>query len=169
MKEFVEIWDIIVKSNTFNFVLLVAIFCFLFKKINISAIIEKLQQDIVNTIENVKKNKDIAGIKLSQAKDSVQNLDKDIQAQMDQASVTAQSIADTILKNTDKRIEMINGNVDKTIANEEKSLSAKLTEKAAAAAVAIAKTHIENTLKNRPDLHDRYINESIQELDRIQL
>lgn len=169
MKEFVEIWDLIVRSNTFNFVLLVAIFWFLFKKINVSHVIEKLQQDIINTIENVKKSKELAGEKLLQAKNSVQNLDKDIQAQIAQADSTANSISASIFNNTEKRIVIINGNVDKTIATEEKSLSAKLTEKAAAAAVAIAKNHIINTLKNRPDLHDKYIDESIQELDRIQL
>ena len=169
MKEFIEIWDLIVRSNTFNFVLLVAIFCFLFKKINVSQVITKLQQDIINTIESVKKSKDLAGEKLSQAKDSVKYLDKDIQAQIHQAEATAKSISDSIFNNAEKRIEIINGNVDKTIATEEKSLSAKLTEKAAAAAVAIAKNHIINTLKNRPDLHDKYIGESIQELDRIQL
>ncbi len=169
MKEFAEIWDIIVRSNTFNFVLLVAIFWFLFKKINVSNFIGKLQQDIINAIENVKKSKELAGEKLSKAKDSVKNLESDIKAQMDLADNTAKTISDNILEDTEKRIEIIHSSVDKTIATEEKSLSAKLTEKAAAAAVAIAKNHIINTLKNRPDLHDKYIGESIQELDRIQL
>ena len=169
MKEFAEIWDIIVRSNTFNFVLLVAIFWFLFKKINVSNFIGKLQQDIINAIENVKKSKELAGEKLSKAKDSVKNLESDIKAQIDLADNTAKTISDNILEDTEKRIEIIHSSVDKTIATEEKSLSAKLTEKAAAAAVAIAKNHIINTLKNRPDLHDKYIGESIQELDRIQL
>lgn len=169
MKEFAEIWDIIVRSNTFNFVLLVAIFWFLFKKINVSNFIGKLQQDIINAIENVKKSKELAGEKLSKAKDSVKNLESDIKAQMDLADNTAKTISDNILEDTEKRIEIIHSSVDKTIATEEKSLSAKLTEKAAAAAVAIAKNHIINTLKNRPDLHDKYIGESIQELDRINL
>ena len=169
MKEFAEIWDLIVRSNTFNFVLLVAIFWFLFKKINVSHFIEKLQQDIVNTIENVKTSKELAGEKLSKAKDSVKNLESDIKARLDQADVTAKTISDSIYDSTEKRIEIIKSNVEKTIATEEKSLSAKLTEKAAEAAVAIAKNHIINTLKNRPDLHDKYIDESIQELDRIQL
>lgn len=169
MKEFVEIWDLIVRSNTFNFVLLVAIFWFLFKKINISSFIEKLQQDIVNAIENAKKSKELAGEKLSKAKDSVQNLESDIKAQLEMANKTAKSISDNILSDTEKRIEIINGSIDRTIATEEKSLSAKLTEKAASAAVTIAKNHIINTLKNRPDLHDKYIDESIQELDRINL
>ena len=169
MREFLEIWDLIVRSNTFNFVLLLAIFYFIFKKINISQVIEKLQQDIINTIENVKNNKRQADEKLAKAKDSVKNLDKDIEMQMEQANANAKAIADTIFNNTQKRIDTIKTNVDKSITTEEKSLSAKLTEKAAHAAVALAKNHIINTLKDRPDLHDKYIDESIQELDRIQL
>lgn len=169
MSEFLEIWDLIVRSNTFNFVLLVAIFFFLLRKINISKAIEKLQQDIINAIENVKNNKRLADEKLAKAKDSVQNLDKDIELQIEQANANAKAIADTIFENTQKRINTINENVEKSIKTEEKSLSAKLTEKAATAAVALAKNHIINTLKDRPDLHDKYIDESIQELDRIQL
>lgn len=169
MKEFLEIWDLIVKSNTFNFVLLVAIFCFVFKKINISKILDKLQNDIINTIENVKNSKSLAGLKLSKAKDSIKNIDKDIELQMDQANKTAKSITDTIFQNTEKSIELINKNIDKVISTEEKSISSALTEKTAEAAILIAENHIVTTLKNKPELHNRYIDESIQELDRIQL
>lgn len=169
MKEFLEIWDLIVKSNTFNFVLLVAIFCFIFKKIDISKILDKLQTDIVNTIENVKNNKNLAGIKLSKAKDSIKNLDKDIELQMEQANITAKSITDNIFQTAEKNIELINKNIDKVIATEEKTISSALTEKTAEAAILIAENHIVTTLRNRPELHNKYIEESIQELDRIEL
>lgn len=169
MKEFLDIWDLIVKSNTFNFVLLVAIFCFIFKKIDISKILDKLQTDIVNTIENVKNNKNLAGIKLSKAKDSIKNLDKDIELQMEQANITAKSITDNIFQAAEKNIELINKNIDKVIATEEKTISSSLTEKTAEAAILIAENHIVTTLRNRPELHNKYIEESIQELDRIEL
>lgn len=169
MNELLEIWDLIVKSNTFNFVLLVVIFYFIFKKINISKILTQLQQDIINSIENVKKNKIEADKKLAKAKDSVKTLDNDIEIHLKQADETAKLITQTIFQNSDKQIELIKNNVEKAISSEEKSLSVMLKDKAASAAVAIAQTHIINMLKNRPDLHDKYIEESIQELDRIQL
>lgn len=169
MKEFFEIWDLIVKSNTFNFVLLVAIFVYFASKLDFSKILAKLQQDIINAIEAVKNNKKLAGEKLEKAKDSVKNLDSEIELEIKQANDTARAISETIFGTAGKRIETINNNVAKSIRNEEKSLSDKLTEKAASAAVALAKNHIINTLKARPDLQDKYINESIQELDRIQL
>lgn len=168
MKEFFEIWDIIVKSNTFNFVLLVAIFVYFACKINVREILQKLQQDIVNAIDAVKNNKKLAGEKLEKAKNSVKNLDSEIEAEIKQAHETAQAISEIIFSSAGKRIETINNNVAKTIRNEEKSLSDRLTEKAASAAIALAKNHIINALKDRPDLQDKYINESIQELDRIQ-
>lgn len=169
MNGFFEIWDLIVRSNTFNFVLLVVIFCFVFEKIKITNIIDNLRQRIVDSIENAKNNKNLADTKLSKAKESVKNLDEDINSQLTQAKTTADSIAETVNKNTEKQIELINENVNKTITTEEKTISAKLTEKAASAAIAVAQFHILNTLKNRPDLQNKYIAESIQELDRIQL
>ena len=36
-------------------------------------------------------------------------------------------------------------------------------------AVMAARNHIKSVLDNQPELHDKYINESINELDRIQL
>lgn len=169
MNGFFEIWDLIVRSNTLNFVLLVVIFCFVFKKIQILNIIDNLRQRIIDNIENAKNLKTLADSKLSKAKDSVKNLEKDINSQLTQAKTTADSIAETVNKNTEKQIELINDNVNKTITTEEKTVSAQLTEKAASAAVAVAQLHILNTLKNRPDLQNKYIAESIHELDRIQL
>ncbi len=168
MNNLSDLWNLFVTSNTFNFVVMVAIFCVILKKINISEVLENLRLNIIDSIESVKNNKISATENLAKAKDSVKNIDAEIRIKLDGAKETAQSICDTILENTDKRIILIQENTTKSISSEEKSLSAKLTEKAAQAALAIAKNHIIHTLKDRPNLHSKYIDESIQELDRIQ-
>ena len=49
MNELANFWNIIVKSNTFNFAVLLLIFAILFKKLNVSALVEKIKQDIINS------------------------------------------------------------------------------------------------------------------------
>lgn len=169
MSNFSFLWNLFVTSNTFNFVVMVALFCLILKKINIIGILENLRLNIVDSIENVKQKKDSANDKLEKAKDSVKNIDGEIRIQLSDAKNAAKALTDAIFENTEQRIILINENAVKSVASEEKSLSAKLTEKAAKAAVALAKNHIIHTLKDRPDLHGKYIDESIQELDRIQL
>ena len=57
MNELANFWNIIVESNTFNFAVLLLIFAILYKKLNISNTVEKIKQDVINTINNAKTEK----------------------------------------------------------------------------------------------------------------
>ena len=52
---------------------------------------------------------------------------------------------------------------------EEKTAAASLSKQTAKASVELAKEHIKQTLNNNPELHAKFINEGIDELDRIKL
>lgn len=60
MNELANFWNIIVESNTFNFAVLLLIFAILYKKLNISNTVEKIKQDVINTINNAKTEKENA-------------------------------------------------------------------------------------------------------------
>ena len=64
MNELANFWNLIVESNTFNFAVLLIIFAVLFKKLNISSGVEKIKQDIINTINNAKNERENAKNKL---------------------------------------------------------------------------------------------------------
>ena len=55
----------------------------------------------------------------------------------------------------------------KIINAEEKMLISKLTRSAPVASVEVAKKHITKTLEHNPNLHEQYINQSIDSLDRL--
>lgn len=162
-----HIWNIIVKSNTFNFILFVLILAWIFKKINIEAMISALQQKIIKILEEVKNNHAEAKNDFSNAQKQVENLDSELKTIVEDASKSAAVIGEKILDEAKKQIESIESNAEKVINAEEKLLISKLTKSTSNVSVEIAKSRIEKVLEQTPTLHAKYINESIDELDRL--
>lgn len=167
MNELINFWNIIVESNTFNFVVLLLIFAILYKKLNVSNAVEKIKQGIVKTIEDAKSEKESAENKLKDAQKAIENLDDDIKSRIDDAKLRAEGIAKQILTNADSRVKLIEKNIGRVISAEEKTLSAKMSEKTLKTSVELAKQHIINMLENNKDLHNKFIDESIENIDKV--
>lgn len=162
-----NIWKIIVESNIFNFVIFVLIFAWIFKKINVKGIIHSLQAKIVKILDEVKREKEEALEKLTQAEKAVENLGDELKVIVDDAHRSAGVISEKILTEAQKQVESIELNATKVIEAEEKLLVSQLTKNTSQASVEVAKSHIEQTLAETPSLHEKFINESIDELDRL--
>lgn len=167
MNELANFWNIIVESNTFNFAILLLLFAILYKKLNVTNVVEKIKQGIINSINNVKEEQAKAKTRLAQAQKSIENIDEDIAKQLEEASQRAEGLANQILSNTNNKVQLIEKNVERVISAEEKTLSAQMTEKTLNASIELAKKHIISTLENNQDLHNKFIDESIQNIDRI--
>ena len=167
MNELANFWNIIVKSNTFNFAVLLLIFAILFKKLNVSALVEKIKQDIINTINNAKAERENAKNKLYDAQKSIEHIEEEIKQRLDEASLSGEGSAKQIAANADEQVKLIEKNISRVINAEEKTLSAKITEKTLKASIELAKQHIKNTLVNNPELHNKFIDESIDNIDRV--
>lgn len=162
-----EIWNIIVESNTFNFVLFVLILAWVAKKINVGQIISSLQAKIIKLIEDVKREHEIAKNELLNAQKAVENLPTELKEIIQDAEKSADVISKKIMTEAEKQLENINNNAQKVIDAEEKLLISTLTKNTSKASVEAATSHIQNTLTQTPSLHEKYINESIDELDRL--
>ena len=169
MNEILHIWDTIVKTNTFNFAVMIALLWWICKKFNIGGILENAKQNVINSIEKSKEEKAAAKEKLEAANELVKNLDSDIASQLNEVGKQGDLLSTDLLHDTENKISRINDNISRVVASEEQTISSRLTNKTATAAVKTAENHIKNILKNTPELHDRYIQESINELDRIQV
>jgi len=162
-----RIWNIIVESNTFNFIIFVLLIALLLKKVNIGGAISSLQQKIVKIIEEAKKNKEEAHSELLQAEKAVENLGEELKIIVDEAQKSAKVLGEKILNEAKKQVEDIEQNAKKVIDAEEKLLISKLAKHTSQLSVETAKTHITGVLEQTPTLHEKYINESIDELDRL--
>ena len=162
-----HIWQVFVSSNLFNFTVFVIIFAFIFKKINIKNMLEALQQKVIDLIEAAKSSREAAHSLLKEAEKSVENLDSELKVIIDDASKSAEMIGEKLLAEAKKQAQNIETNAVKVINAEEKMLTSKLTRNASKASVEIAKGHIAKSLELNPSLHEKYINESIDSLDRL--
>lgn len=63
-----EFWNLIVQSNTFNFLIFIGLFALLFKKINFGAMMDKLQAKVMSLIEDAKRAKDDSIVELKELK-----------------------------------------------------------------------------------------------------
>lgn len=164
-----EFWNLIVQSNTFNFAILVIIIAVVFAKIDLPGIIEKIKNDVARAIENAKQEKENAEKDLKTAQKTAANTDNEVAEQLKTAENNAQNLSQGIMKNTGLQIENIKSNILKVINAEEKSLSAKLTQDTVNNSIELAKQNIINKLNENPDLHNKFIDDSINEIDRVQL
>lgn len=162
-----KIWTAIVMSNTFNFVIFVLILAWVAKKINVGAIISALQQKIIKLLDETKKNHEEAKNELLNAEKSVANLDTELKVIVEDAQNSADVISKKILSEAEKQLANIDANVQKVINAEEKLIISSLTKNTSKASIDNAKAHIQNALTQAPNLHEKYINESINELDRL--
>ncbi len=162
-----HIWNTIVKSNTFNFIIFTLILIWIFKKIDFKKIIATLQEKIIKLINEAKNNKEEADNLLFSAEKTVKNLGEELKVIVEDATKSAEVISNKILTEAKNQIENIEANAKKIIAAEEKLLISKLTKNTSQNSVEVAKTNVKNILSQTPTLHEKYINESIDELDRI--
>lgn len=164
-----KIWNVLVETNTFNFIIFVALMALIFKKIDVKTIITSVQEKTIKIIEEAKTSQNEATEALLNAEKSLENIDKDLKVIIAEAEKSAEVIGKKILSEAEKQIENINTNAMKVIEAEEKLLISKLTKSTSTASVQIAKSHVEKVLQETPTLHDKYIDESIDELDRLSL
>jgi hypothetical protein len=164
MDTFLIYWNKFVQSNTFNFIVMLCILYWIAKKFNISGMLESFRSHVINSIKQAQANKEKAKLELNSAKDSIAGLEDTITEQLKNADKQAEDVAKNIIMNAQKKAQQIELNADKLIKAEEKIVSAKLAAKTAKASAALSKKHIIDLLKANPELHKKFIEQSIQEL-----
>ena len=164
-----EFWDLIVKSNTFNFIVMLVIFAIIWQKANISEKIEKMRLEIADFIEKSKIEKENAEKELTLTKDSVANIAEIIEEKLSNAKVSAQNVFEEINNMAIVNVERIKSNVDKIIDNETRKINTKLSNETIDNAIQLAKSKLKEHFEQNPQLHEQYINENIETLDRINL
>ena len=92
-----KIWNIIVTSNTFNFILFILAFAWIFKKINLKGLIASLHEKVVKLLNEAKANKEEAENKLKNAQKAVENLGEELKIITEEATKIAEVISKKIL------------------------------------------------------------------------
>lgn len=159
-----EFWEMIVKTNTFNFAILLLIFAIIFVKLNIPKIIENIKNDIINTVDNAQSEKLTSLNELDQTKNLVKNTDNEVAQQLNRAKISAKTLENDIKSNTSQQITNIEKNIERVIKSEEQKTHNELTEKTINSAIELAKLKIKSSLKEDETLHNRLLDNCLDEL-----
>ena len=169
MQTLQDLWNLILETNTFNFVLLVVVIATALNKLKVSDTISQIREEIVKKIDASISAKSTALSNLSEAKEKVKNLETEIEERIELARQQASNVATTIRENSQKRVQQIQNNSNKIIAAEEKTLKTELSDKTAKDAIEMSLNIIKNKIANNPQLHDKFIKEGIKELRELTL
>ena len=158
----------IFKSNVINFVLVVLfLYWLLFIKINIIEFLENKSNEIINTIRQAENKKTDAIQKLKNTKDSLKNID----IEMDKIVFDAYNIADDIKTKSKEKTKNEVANIEERTIALEKAHQSKAREevsrKVAIASILVAKEYIENSLDEAT--HKELIYNFINDLDNMRV
>lgn len=169
MEKFSEIIHYILHSNVINFIIMICILAAIIKKINLGKNFEKTIENVAAEIKKSDEEKEKYKKILDEAQEILDNLPQDIETIEKSSAEKTKAFKDSIEENTQKAIFNIDQNIKKSLAIEEKKISNLMTEKTSKASIELAKAHIQNLLNANPELHNKYILESLDELDKVKL
>lgn len=169
MQEVLSFFKYLATSNTINFIIMIVILAVIVKKMNLSNAMNKSISGVESSIKKSDEEKAISENKLAEAKDKIEKLPVDIKNLEDEAVAKADVFKSKIEESTQKTISGIENNIDRVISIEEKKISNIMTGKTVLASVELAKDNIKNLLKTNPELHNKFFEDSLNELDRIKL
>lgn len=169
MHEILSILKTLATSNAINFVIMAVILGVIIKKLHLGTAFEKSVYEIKNRIEKAEQEKADSLNILHKNKTLLEKLPEDISNLEQTSESKIKAFENKIENNTQKIISELNQTIKKVISIEEKKISNLLTEKTSKNAIERAKNQITELLEKNPDLHNDFIQHSLDELDKVKI
>ena len=166
---FETVLDYIAWTNLFNFIIFAGIIVYLFIKLDVIGGLNKGANGVAEKIKESKTAKEESETKLQTIEDKVSHLEDEVNEIIKQSEENAKIVGEQIITDTDKSVENIKSNAIKLVENKTAILKNDIMRRASLASVEVAKDHIINELNNNYDLHNKLIDESIEEINRVEL
>ena len=162
-----EIWNIIVKSNTLNFLILIGLFGYIFYKINIGKLFINLQKNIQNEVDKSVSAKNESEIKFKDAKNKLDNIEKEISKIIENAQLSGENLSKNIISQADDEIKIIENNTKKIIENDYEKTKRDLIQTVARESLHKSVEKIKTDLLENNNLHQKFIDEAIEKIDDL--
>ena len=167
MENLIEIWKQICESNLFNFVVMVLLLAWLVKKFDLGAKIEAGRKRIESTIAESETAKEENLKKLYEVQDSSIKIDEEMLKVFNTAEEKARFVGEKLLEEGKSQTEAKKENSKKAIDANIKTVKNEIVKETAEEAMKLAEEHIKSTLEKDPNLHQKFIWESIDAIDGI--
>ncbi len=169
MEQIITFAKYILHSNIINFLLMLWILYAIVKKLNLGKNFESSIDSVKAGIKKSDEEKNNAAKVLEEAKALIDKLPEDIKILEQNNIEKVEVFKNQIEENTHNTIFNFEKSIDRVIEIEEKKISNILTEQTSHASIELAKQHLTEALKNNPDLHNEFIMNSLDELERVKL
>lgn len=169
MQEFISFLKYLATSNAINFIIMLVILGVIIVKMNLKSTLSDAVAGVENSIKNSDNEKEKSENVLQTSKNEFDRLPEVIKNLENEAELKVRVFKDKIEENTQKNIQDIQKNVERSLLIEEEKISNLMTGRTIAASVSMAQDNIRDLLKDNPDLHLKFIDESLDELDKVEL
>lgn len=158
-----------VKSNTLNFIIVLAFLVWIISKINIGKKLEAKRNEIKTFVDESENEKKYSQNKLQEINDKIEKLPEEIK---EIEFSTQNSIENMELKSqniVEEKINDITNNTKRIMDLETKKFKSKLSAILSETGINLARDNAIKQLENNRDMHDKYIYDAIEEIDGISL
>lgn len=169
MNETLNILKELATSNTINFAIMAILLGVIIKKLHLSTAFEKSIEAIKNQISNSETEKANSSKILGKNKDLIEKLPNELEEMEKTSQSKLTAFEEKIEDNTRKTIENLVLTTDRIITIEEKKVSNLLTQSTSKEALELAKNRICELLEKNPEMHNDFIQQSIDELDKVKI
>ena len=139
------------------------------KKLHLSTAFEKSIEVIKNQISNSETEKANSSKILGKNKDLIEKLPNELEEMEKTSQSKLTAFEEKIEDNTRKTIENLVLTTDRIKTIEEKKVSNLLTQCTSKEALELAKNRICELLEKNPEMHNDFIQQSIDELDKVKI
>lgn len=157
----------ILHSNVVNFTIMIVFFAFIAYKLNVIQKVEDMRASIQKKVEESDILKEEAKKDFQNIKDSLGNIEEEIDTIVKKAEKTAESFEQKAKEDIDRAVALINQNAQKQIETEHSRVKRELLKNVSASSVEIAQKQIKTALDNDRQLHRKYIEEFINSIDKL--
>lgn len=169
MNEILNILKELATSNTINFAIMAILLGLIIKKLHLSTAFEKSIDAIKNQISNSEEEKANSSKILSKNKDLIEKLPNELEEMEKTSQSKLTAFEEKIEDNTRKTIDNLVLSTDRIKSIEEKKVSNLLTQSTSKEALELAKNRICELLEKNPEMHNDFIQQSIDELDKVKI
>lgn len=169
MNETLNILKELATSNTINFAIMAILLGVIIKKLHLSTAFEKSIEAIKNQISNSETEKANSSKILGKNKDLIEKLPNELEEMEKTSQSKLTAFEEKIEDNTRKTIENLVLSTDRIKSIEEKKASNLLTQSTSKEALELAKNRICELLEKNPEMHNDFIQQSIDELDKVKI
>lgn len=162
-----NIIQILIQSNTLNFLIVLLIIVFLYKKLDVTEKIEKITNEIKSYVESSETEKEQAQKELGRINDKIAKLPALSERIRKSTQRNVNNIAENARKHTEVQKQDITNNAKRLFNLETKLFKSRLTNLLSEKSIELAKENAIKQLRENPELHNTYIEKAISELDRI--